>query len=103
MRLLLIVAALIPFAYLLEPERQLQPDGKGFRKRASRDPIAIVKAPAKRKKRNTPNKPNKPNKPSEPNTSPINLGPGFLQRPHKDDTIYTLYSGADGYYTEMFN
>ncbi|KAA1086140.1 hypothetical protein PGT21_012936 [Puccinia graminis f. sp. tritici] len=95
MRLLLIVAALIPFAYLQEPGRQVQRDGTGFvdrlGKRGSGDPIAIAKGPPAKRKNLPLNKPNKP----KPITPPSH-------RPLKNNNRL-LYSAADGYYTEMFN
>ncbi|KAA1095125.1 hypothetical protein PGT21_035811 [Puccinia graminis f. sp. tritici] len=96
MRLLLIMAALIPFAYLQEPARQVQQDGTGVvdrlrERRSGTDPIAIAKGPPAKRKNLPLNKPNKP-KPITPPT----------HRPLKSNNRL-LYSAADGYYNEMFN
>ncbi|EFP76648.2 uncharacterized protein PGTG_02109 [Puccinia graminis f. sp. tritici CRL 75-36-700-3] len=115
MRLLLIVAALIPFAYLQEPGRQVQRDGTGFVDRLGEnevgDPIAIGIAPAKRKTLYPLNKPNNPKPKPKPKPKPqpkpsiilSDQGGGYIQHPKKENPTLTLYSAADGYYSEMFN
>jgi hypothetical protein len=87
----------------IEPESQVQQDGAGFGKSASRDPIALVKAPVNPKKGNILTKRNKPRVKPNKYISFDELGGGLLQRPNQKESTYTMYSAEDLYYTEMFD